>query len=163
MSNSAICTFAADRTLGKLTKWLRILGFDTIFESDFSSEWFYDHLEPSRILLTRTEKIHKQFAAHRQVFIESNVLFEQLVQIIDELAMTIDDICPFSRCIKCNTPKIDVDKESVNGLVPDYIWETHDSFHMCRQCDRIYWAGSHTERTREKIGQLFGLKNEENI
>ena len=147
--------FAADRTLGKLAKWLRILGFDTIFESDVSSKWFYEHLDQERVLLTRTAKICKQFATQRLVFIEANDLLEQLRQVIDELAITYRDIRPFSRCIQCNTPIIDVGKETVYGRVPDYIWETHDEFHMCRQCEHIFWAGSHTERSKTLIEQLF--------
>ena len=54
--------FAADRTLGKLVKWLRILGFDTTFEIDVPAELFYEHLEKDRIVLTRTGKIKKHFS-----------------------------------------------------------------------------------------------------
>jgi uncharacterized protein with PIN domain len=147
--------FAADRTLGKLSKWLRILGFDTIYESDISSTWFYDHLGQERILLTRTGRNRRQCCAQKLVFIESNDLIEQLRQVIDELAITRDDIRTFSMCIQCNCPLIDISKETVYGLVPDYIWETHHEFHVCRKCERIYWPGSHIERSMEVIKRLF--------
>jgi uncharacterized protein with PIN domain len=147
--------FAADRTLGRLAKWLRLMGFDTIYESDVSSNWFYEHLDAMRVLLTRTVKIRNRFAGRRLVFIEANQLFEQLAQVIDELAITSKHIRPFSRCIECNTPIIDIAKETVYGLVPDYIWETHDNFSMCRQCERIFWRGSHTEHSMDKIRKLF--------
>ena len=147
--------FAADRTLGRLAKWLRLMGFDTIYESDISSGWFYDHLDAMRILLTRTGKIRNRFAGRRLVFIQADQLFEQLAQVIDELAITAKDIRPFSRCIECNTPIIDIAKETVYGLVPDYIWESHEKFSMCRQCRRIFWRGSHTERSMERIKKLF--------
>ncbi len=148
-------SFAADRTLGRLAKWLRLMGFDTIYESDVSSNWFYGHLDEMRVLLTRTGKIRNRYAGHRLVFIEDDQLFEQLIQVIDELAITSNDIRPFSRCIECNSPIIDIAKDTVYGLVPDYIWETHDNFSMCRQCKRIFWRGSHTERAAERIKQLF--------
>ena len=148
-------SFAADRSLGKLAKWLRILGFDTIYESDVSGRWFYDHLGQERILLTRTEKIRRQCSAQKLVFIKANDLIEQLRQVIDELAITRDDIRAFSICIQCNCPLMDISKETVYGLVPDYIWEIHHEFHICRQCERIYWPGSHIERSREVIMQLF--------
>lgn len=147
--------FAADRTLGKLAKWLRILGFDTIFESEVSGKWFYEHLEQERILLTRTGVVRKRIDTCRLVFIEANELSEQLVQVIDTLAISLDDIRLFSRCIDCNTPIIDTTKETVFGRVPDYIWETHENFRMCRQCHRIFWRGSHTQRSTEIIEKLF--------
>jgi uncharacterized protein with PIN domain len=148
--------FAADRTLGKLAKWLRILGFDTIFESDVSSQWFYEHLEQERVLLTRIAENRKRFAARSLVFIEADDVYEQLRQVVDELAISMNDSRPFSRCIRCNTPIVAVNKETVYGLVPDYIWETHDEFNRCRRCEKIFWPGSHTERSMEVIKKLFG-------
>ena len=153
-------SFAADRTLGKLAKWLRLLGFDTVFESGCSGKRFYENIEPDRILLTRIGILRKQLAESRLIFIKANDLIGQLVQTIDVLAITINDISPFSRCIVCNLAIIDVDKENVFGLVPDYIWENHDNFSMCRHCERFYWAGSHGERSREMIERLFKVQNE---
>ena len=147
--------FAADRTLGKLAKWLRILGFDTIFESDISNKGFYDHLEPERVLLTRTAKIRHRFAAKRLVFIEADDVYEQLRQVIGELAIARQDIRVFSMCLQCNSPIIEVNKQAVYGRVPDYIWQTHDEFSRCRQCERIYWSGSHVARSRAIIEKLF--------
>ena len=151
--------FAADRTLGKLSKWLRILGFDTIYESDVSSKSFYQQLGQERILLTRIERNRRQDSAHKSVFIESNDLFDQLRQVADELGITRADIQAFSICIQCNYALIEIDKETVYGLVPDYIWETHHEFHRCRQCERIYWPGSHIERSMAVIEQLFDKDN----
>jgi len=148
-------SFAADRTLGRLSKWLRLMGFDTVCESDVSNHRFYENLDEKRVLLTRTGKIRRQFAGRRMVFIESNDLFEQLTQIVSELAITPKDIRPFSRCIACNTLVLEIAKASAFGLVPDYIWETHDNFSQCRHCERIFWRGSHTARSMEKIEQLF--------
>ena len=73
--------FAADRTLGKLAKWLRILGFDTAFEIDVPAERFYTQLEKDRIILTRTGTIKKQFRDGRLIFITSNHLDVQLKQV----------------------------------------------------------------------------------
>jgi len=152
-------SFAADRTLGKLAKWLRIMGFDTLFESDISNKGFYDNLAPERILLTRTTKIREQFAAKRLVFIKADNLAEQLRQVVDDLAITRQDIRLFSMCLQCNTPIVAVGKAAVYGRVPDYIWQTHDEFSKCSQCDRIFWAGSHVERSRAIIEKLFTIQN----
>ncbi len=157
----ALC-FAADRTLGKLAKWLRILGFDTLFESDSSDKWFFEHLKEERILLTRTGRIRKQCAVHRLVFITSNYLNEQLKQVIVETGIISPDVRPFSRCIHCNVRIVDIDQDDVYGLVPDYIFETSNEFHKCRQCNRIYWPGSHTKRSMQRIEHLFMMIATEN-
>jgi len=151
--------FAADRTLGKLAKWLRILGFDTTIEIDGPAELFYEHLEKDRILLTRTRSIKKQFSAHRLVFITSNYLDVQLEQVITEIGISRADARPFSRCIQCNIPIVVADPDGVYGLIPDYIYETHKEFHKCLQCKRIFWPGSHAKRSLIKIEHLFEKLN----
>ena len=150
--------FAADRTLGKLVKWLRILGFDTLFESDIANQEFYGNLAQERILLTRTAKIRERFTAKRLVFIRDDNPAEQLKQVVDDLAITRRDIRLFSMCLQCNSPIIAVGKQDVCGQVPDYTWQIHDEFSRCRQCERIYWAGSHVERSRQVIEHLFEEK-----
>ena len=148
-------SFAADRTLGKLAKWLRILGFDTLFESDIANQGFYDNLAPERVLLTRTAANRDRFADRPIVFIETDHVRDQLRQVINDLAITRRDIHLFSVCLQCNSPIIAVGKQDVYGQVPDYTWQIHDEFSRCRQCERIYWAGSHVERSRAILEKLF--------
>ncbi len=147
--------FAADRTLGKLAKWLRILGFDTLYESDASGKQFHEQLAPKRIVLTRIEKNRQAFAARRLIFITSDQPMSQLRQVIAETGITENDVRLFSRCLRCNGPIDPVDKEEVHGMVPDYIWETHNKFQACRRCERIYWQGTHWQRSRERVKWLF--------
>ena len=147
--------FAADRTLGKLVKWMRILGFDTICELEISSKSFFDNLEDTRILLTRTKKIQEKFSTYRTVFITSNFLVEQLKQVVNQIGINLADTRPFSRCIHCNLPIGEVNKDDVYGLVPDYIWETQETFNRCGHCERIYWPGSHAENSKEVIKRIF--------
>ncbi|MBE9544717.1 MAG: hypothetical protein IMF02_09520, partial [Proteobacteria bacterium] len=146
---------AADRTLGKLVKWMRILGFDTICELEISSKSFFDNLEGTRILLTRTKKIQEKFSTYRTVFITSNFLVEQLKQVVNQIGINLADTRPFSRCIHCNLPIGEVNKDDVYGLVPDYIWETQETFNRCSHCERIYWPGSHAEHSQEVIKRIF--------
>jgi uncharacterized protein with PIN domain len=149
--------FAAEKTLGRLTKWLRLLGFDTRYEPEFAGKKFIETLEKYRVLLTRTRRIQNQFASRRLIFIESDHLMPQLNQIFRELGLKASQTRPFSRCLQCNTSIVIVEKASVLGRVPDYIFEIHDRFQKCPECDRIYWPGSHTRRSLETIRQLLGL------
>ncbi|MGD2098517.1 MAG: Mut7-C RNAse domain-containing protein [Desulfobacterales bacterium] len=147
--------FAAERTLGRLTKWLRLLGFDTLYQNDLPGQNFIDTLENDRILLTRTRWVRNQFASRRMIFVESDHLEQQLKQIIKELGLTANQTRPFSRCLQCNLPIVTVSKNRLWGRIPDYIFETHDHFNQCPQCDRVFWPGSHTRRSLAKIRQLF--------
>ena len=150
--------FIVDKSLGTLTKWLRILGCDTISEQEVSPQDFCDRIEGGGILITRSKKLQKRWANHHHVFTTSNLLDEQLKQVVDQIGIRSDDIRPFSRCVHCNFPIDEVDKNEVYGLVPDYVWETHDSFNQCSQCKRIYWSGSHAERSMEMIESIFGAE-----
>ena len=147
--------FAAERTLGKLAKWLRLLGFDTIFEAQNSSDRFFKGLPSGRILLTRTQAIREQYGTRKLIFIKSDHVQEQIRQVIYELGIVFQDIRPFSRCLSCNVEITEIEKDAVFGQVPDYVWETHDIFHTCPECKRIYWPGSHTQRHIERIKELF--------
>ena len=147
--------FAVEKTLGRLAKWLRLLGFDTRYEPGLSGKRFIETLEKDRILLTRTHRIRKQFASRKLIFVESDHLEKQLMQIFRELGLKAAQTRPFSRCLQCNVLIVAVEKESLWGRVPDYIFETHDHFQKCTECDRIYWPGSHTRRSLEKIQQLL--------
>ena len=149
--------FAAEKTLGRLTKWLRLLGFDTLYEFESSGKKFIETLENDRILLTRTRRIQKQFASRKLIFVESDHLAQQLKQIFRELDIKAAQTRPFSRCLQCNTSIVFVEKTTIWGRVPDYIFDTHDRFQKCPECDRIYWRGSHTRRSLEKIRQLLDL------
>jgi uncharacterized protein len=150
----AFC-FVADNTLGKLAKWLRMLGFDTTLGIDSSAEMFYDRLEKDRIVLTRTKAIKKQISARRLIFIRSNYIERQLKQVIVEIDIRPLDTRPFSRCTHCNIPIVVVNRDDVYGLIPDYIYETHSEFYTCSQCHRIFWPGSHTKRALKRIAYLF--------
>jgi uncharacterized protein with PIN domain len=152
-SVDAIC-FAADATLGKLCKWLRILGFDTIFDPGAAPDSFAEYGE-RRILLTRTRRIRIKNVSHKLVFITSNDPFEQLKEVIQTLGIDPADIRMFSICTRCNVSVTQVDKSSVRRRVPDYVWETHDTFRSCNRCNRIYWSGSHTARSRAIVDGLF--------
>ncbi len=142
--------FAAEKTLGKLAKWLRILGFDTIYDPDIKNP-----AESGRILLTRTKRIKNEYTTDKLIFIKSDKPFKQLKEVIKALGIVNEDIKMFTRCIRCNTKIRMINKNSIRSVVPDYVWENQDSFKTCIKCKRIYWQGSHTKRSMEIIKKLF--------
>ena len=152
MKQSREYRFAAERTLGKLARWLRILGFDTLFESETGGQ---PYLEPGRIRLTRIRNRKKNNPSEKRILITSDHYIEQLKQVLQSLKIEPRELRPFSRCIRCNQLIETADKTDVLGNVPDFIWETHEIFHICRRCNRIYWPGSHARRSLDNIQRLF--------
>ena len=146
--------FVAERTLGKLAKWLRILGFDTIYGTNVAGEKLIDTVR-DRILLTRTKRIRNMNIAKECIFITSNHPFEQLREVVLTMGIEEEDIRLFSRCIQCNASIRSIEKNAVRGKVPDYIWETQDEFHTCSHCQKIYWSGSHVQRSRDILQKIF--------
>jgi uncharacterized protein with PIN domain len=149
-----IC-FAAEATLGKLAKWLRILGFDTDYQAGTATQRFVDAAEKERILLTRTRQVRDQNTGRQLVFITANDPFGQVKQVIQALGLVPADTRPFSRCTRCNISTRQVDRDSVQGSVPDYVWETHTEFKSCSGCGRIYWEGSHIQHSHDLIKRFF--------
>jgi len=146
--------FAVEKPLGRLAKWLRILGFDTLYEPDLP-EGSFNGLEPERILLTQRTPIRQERAGQPQVVIRSDHYWEQLLEVVRAAGITAGSIRPFSRCICCNSEIKPAAKADVQGKVPDYVWETHAVFRICPGCRRIYWSGSHLERSMARIRSLF--------
>jgi len=145
--------FRVERTLGKLLKWLRILGFDAI--SDRLPENSYlvtASNDDDRIWITKT----KQTSSNEGIiYISTNNPIDQLRQVIVALDIQLHTLRPFSRCSECNNELIIVDRQKIRGQVPDYIWETHHKFQSCNICQKIFWPGSHVDKQRHIIDQLF--------
>lgn len=146
--------FLVTSELGKLCKWLRILGQDALYEDvKAKSSIIFDAVKESRVIVTRDRKI---FTHHgiRIVLIKSDFLKEQLKQIISELKLDIDSAQLSRRCTLCNEELIFAEKESIRDLVPEYVFKTQECFYRCPGCRRIYWAGTHWDNVKEVIAKL---------
>ena len=137
--------FAADSMLGKLAKWLRLLGYDTFYKNKIKPVTLLSIAQSeNRIILTK----HRYFLKHPFpvpiIFLHSDALDKQLREIHEIFPLQAERI--FTRCPICNRKTTPVDKEYVKKLVPDYVFRTHDQFHQCIRCGKIYWKGTHLER-----------------
>jgi hypothetical protein len=148
-------SFAAERTLGKLAKWLRLLGFDAILETELPRGGFPDAAGPERTVLVRSRKLAQMKSV---VWIRSNDPLDQLRELAAGRWIARGDFRPFTRCLRCNAPIERVPRAEVQGLVPDYVWEMQAVFSRCPECRRIYWRGSHTQRAMERVERVFGAE-----
>jgi uncharacterized protein with PIN domain len=149
--------FAADRMLGKLAKWLRILGYDTLYSNTLSNDRFLALADEDRILLSRDTRLVGKVAPDRLIFVEANDPRMQIRGLIRQLGLKPQPDEFFSRCAVCNGLLEPVEPEDVVGKVPDYIWTSHNEFSECKTCERIYWPGSHLARSRREIRRLLGV------
>jgi len=155
--------FLTDPSLGRLAKWLRILGFDTIFFSyPFNEKLFFEKAKSeNRLILTRSGKIISQLKKINSnqllnyCFITHNHIDEQLRELMKK-GLILQPEHLFTRCAECNDVLLDTGREEVHGKVPDYIRETQQDFRQCPTCKKTFWAGTHCKRMKEKITKLYG-------
>lgn len=136
--------FVADAALGRLTKWLRLAGFDTAYDPKLSFKRAKFHIAAGKTLLTRKYAIYNTLKEDSVIYIRSDHYLEQIKEVIRETGLDSKHLMPFSRCTQCNLSTVTVSRAEAFGRVPDYIWEKCDTFHICNGCQRIYWRGSHT-------------------
>lgn len=141
--------------MGRLAKWLRLMGFDTLLETDYPKGTFAERIDPERLFLTRTRPALRVSLPCRTVFIYSNDPMDQLAEVVGRTALRQEELRLFSRCLRCNEPIAAVAREAVARAVPDYVLETQAAFSRCPGCGRVYWPGSHTTRSLEKIEKIF--------
>lgn len=153
-SKASNLKFIADAMLGRLARWLRLLGFDTLYHRDISdAELLRIARQDSRIILTRDTHFFsfKDFADY--FFVNSDNTFEQLEEIIVEFR--ISGFEP-ARCTTCNGILSEIqNKRDVKGLVPDYVYIHINRFMRCDNCGNVYWEGSHIKRFRERVVTLL--------
>ncbi len=152
--------FIADVHLGGLAKYLRMLGFDTLYsESSTDEEIAAVSSREKRIVLTRDRDLlmHKIITHGR--FIRATRIRDQLIEVVEYLDLS-RSFSPFSRCMECNTKLVPVSKEQIMDKLPADTQSYYTQFSMCTFCDRIYWRGSHYRRMNRFITEIFGSNND---
>ena len=145
--------FLVDSMLGTLAKWLRILGYDTVYDVRLDDNQLVRVARAEgRVLLTRDTGF-LQRRGLRLVFIESQVLEEQLAQVIQACALETDN--SFTRCPVCNTELDPVPKHEAWGQVPSYVFQTQQQFSLCPDCNQFYWRGTHWQDMQHKLEDLI--------
>ncbi|SFM41852.1 Mut7-C RNAse domain-containing protein [Thermodesulforhabdus norvegica] len=144
--------FAVDAMLGKMAKWLRFMGFDTLYVYVRYPHEVRRLVSEGRVFVTRNRRWQGMKGV---IVISANDLDDQIVELAEVLDFALpDDDEWFSRCGRCNAVLEQVDRRSVTGMVPEYVWETTEEFFRCPTCGKVYWPGSHVERMQGKLESL---------
>ena len=133
--------------MGKLTKWLRLMGYDTrFFNGSSDSQLVAQAQDEGRVILSRDRQIMKRRVITsgrlKAILIQSDAPERQMRQVIDTLALN-SKLQPFTLCLECNQVLEERDKEEMKELVPPYVYQTQSQFMQCPACHRIYWRGTH--------------------
>ncbi|MCD6163330.1 MAG: Mut7-C RNAse domain-containing protein [candidate division Zixibacteria bacterium] len=148
--------FLCDDNLGKLARYLRMLGYDTYFEQTIGdAELLSVMLKQGRIVLTRDSNLVERIESERRLLIESDSPEKQLKAVITQLNLQINKDKLFTRCLECNKVCSEVAGEDVTDEVFPYIIKTQDSFKRCPKCRRIYWQGSHYKDMIAKLKSVI--------
>ena len=146
--------FLVDVNLGKLARWLRLLGYDTLFYRSIS---IFDlsriAKSEGRIFLTRSHKNANKKLFARALLIRSSKVMDQLKELSGSLDLGDGEM--LSRCSLCNNELTLIDKERIASLLPTYIYETHNEFRSCRKCGKIYWQGTHQKKILERMNEFL--------
>ncbi|MBA4416311.1 MAG: hypothetical protein C0392_00145 [Syntrophus sp. (in: bacteria)] len=178
-----IMRFICDAMLGKLAKYLRILGLDTVYIKNMNEltpycssdyQFFFTRRrlikgnEPPQspspdplprrgegMLLPRS-KLWGIIRIDRVVFIISDKAMEQIREIQDIIRPYVDLKKAMTRCIKCNTPLAPIKKIDVEQYIPEFVFHQYETFSICPSCRNIYWEGSHTAHMARFAEEIFG-------
>jgi hypothetical protein len=149
--------FVIDVNLGRLARLLRVLGFDVWWSSDADDQTLADvSLGQQRILLTRDRGLLKRRAITHGLFVRSDHLEEQTLEVIRRLDLA-QRLAPFTRCVRCNGRLVAVTKDEVIDHLEPLTRLYYDDFSRCTDCGRIYWRGSHRARL---VSFVEGLRNQ---
>ncbi|MBN1223307.1 MAG: Mut7-C RNAse domain-containing protein [Candidatus Aminicenantes bacterium] len=148
--------FAVDCMLGKLAKWLKILGFDAVFFNKIEDEDLMAIAsKESRVLVTRDTGLIERARRSETFFINSEDWREQVREVLNHFDLW-DSVHPNSRCIECNSLLKALSRKKAKNLVTPFIYETAGSFALCPGCGRVFWRGTHLEDMESKISELLG-------
>jgi uncharacterized protein with PIN domain len=142
----------ADSMLGRLAKWLRILGYDTAYLPDGDALAVMRQARAEdRIILTRDRELARR-QGFRTLLITGKTLEEKLLQVWADVGPPSD--VSASRCPVCNHPLFAAEPEIIAARLPLYVQKTHKRFAFCNACDRLFWQGTHWDRIRSLIAEL---------
>ena len=147
--------FVADVMLGRLARWLRVLGLDVRYDSAMDDAALVElAVAEGRTILTRDRRLVERRLARDHILIRSDVLDEQLLQLARVASLPGEGDSPFGRCIDCNSPFEAFAPEEAKRRVPPYVARTQVRFHYCPECDRVFWRASHVREMEARLRRL---------
>ncbi|MFA4875353.1 MAG: Mut7-C RNAse domain-containing protein [bacterium] len=148
--------FACDVMLGRLARWLRLCGLDVFYKNDVDrSGLLRVAREEGRVVLTRAGNFRELSEIPPYFIISGDDLDGQILQVYNAYP-GLDPLAKFlTRCVECNVPLEDVDKNNFRGLIPPKAMLIEGRFCRCPSCGKLLWPGTHVTRIRSRLERLF--------
>ncbi len=146
--------FITDGMCGGLARWLRLIGYDTLY---FNTRRKIDIIRTAekekRIVLTKDKKLASSYPEF-VFYIEGENTYQQFREVVKKFNLEIKEENLFKICSICNTKLQDIEKEKVKNLVPEYVYNNKEKFSICKKCNKIYWEGDHCRYIKERLKTL---------
>jgi len=147
-----------DTNVGKLAKWLRMMGYDTsFFQAGDDAEMIAVALQEGRIIITRDSHILKRGVVTsgwlKAILVSSDEPEQQMRQVVSGLALG-RHIEPFTLCLECNQLLETRRRDELKERIPHYVFRTQRKFQECPACHRVYWRGTHWAAMNRKLEAL---------
>jgi uncharacterized protein with PIN domain/sulfur carrier protein ThiS len=150
--------FVADAHLGGLARFLRMLGYDTVFDQSLQDAQIRRLAEEEqRIVLTRDRELLKCRDIVRGCYVRVLKPEAQLREVAARYDLAAR-ARPFTLCLNCNLPLQPVAKSTVAHRVPEQVLLFQNSYTRCAGCDGVFWPGSHYERMRAALSPLIDAR-----
>ncbi len=148
--------FILDNHLGKLARYLRLLGLDTLYADNKADDADLAHVasEENRILLTRDRGLLKRGNVIYGYCLRTRDSMEQLTAVLHRFQLH-DEISPWTRCLRCNGLLRPVEKEAILHRLEPKTKRYFDEFRLCEACEQIYWQGSHFSRLQRIVDKAL--------
>ena len=138
--------FISDVHLGRLTRYLRMIGLDVLYENDFEDEEIVRiSVKEKRAILTKDRGILKRNEVTHGYWVRSTKVEEQVKEVLRRFDLQ-KEIKEFSRCIECNELLRPKKKETILNQLPPKVAQSQNEFYQCPSCKKNFWKGTHYQR-----------------
>ncbi len=147
--------FVADANLGRLARYIRLLGFDCLYCNDYADEVVATIAsEQQRIVLTRDRMLLQRKIITYGYFVRADIPKIQVKEVLKKFDL-YDLIMPMTRCTRCNGKLAETDKQKIAHRLKPLTKKYFDKFLVCSDCEQIYWQGSHCTRVQRLVDDLI--------
>lgn len=147
--------FVLDAHLGRLGRYLRLLGFDSLHRNDYADATLAAITSEGRILLTRDLDLLKRRAVIHGYYVRATDPRLQVLEVARRFRLA-NQLRPFVRCMACNGMLEEVEAVEVAAEVPEGTRRYADDFRRCNGCGQVFWRGAHYPRLAQIVEEVRG-------